>query len=334
MPGSDEGTGGGNGATPLVRIRGLCVRFPLRGAGFRARRSVKAVDGVDLDIGPGETLGLVGESGCGKTTLGRAVLGLEPTATGDVRFEGAPLLGRTAAQWRPLRPRLQMVFQDPYASLNPRMTAMDLVTEGLREHGRLRGPRAEAAAGLLREVGLDEDALYRYPFEFSGGQRQRISLARAVALRPAFIVCDEVVSALDVSVQAQVLNLLLDLRAKHGLAYLFISHDLAVVQHVADRTAVMALGRVVEIGPTATVTARPLHPYTRALVASARSARPAADALRPGEPPSPVDPPPGCPCHPRCPLALPVCREREPELRRADGVDVRCHLYEGEGATT
>ncbi len=305
--------------TPLLELRDLHTWFPIqRGLLNRTVGQVYAVDGVSLAIQPGETLGLVGESGCGKTTLGRTVIGLEKPTSGTLLLAGREIgADRTRAQRR----RLQMVFQDPFASLNPRLTVIDLLTEGMLVHGLItRAQSREAAQKLLGEVGLDNDALHRFPHEFSGGQRQRISIARALALRPELVVCDEAVSALDVSVRAQVLNLLLSLRARHNLAYLFISHDIAVVRHIAQRVAVMYLGVIMEEGAAGSVLDRPLHPYTKAL----RSAVPEPFAEQKqrmvlnGDAPSPAHPPPGCRFHPRCPWAAPACRIQAPALENTD----------------
>ncbi len=318
--------------SPLLEIRDLRTWFPVRRGLFSTLAGyVRAVDGVSLAIGRQETLGLVGESGCGKTTLGRTLLGLERATGGQALFDGRDLLTLPARARQGLRPRLQMVFQDPYSSLNPRMTVLDIVTEGLVQHGLLRGPREQEAVRLLDEVGLPPDALHRYPFEFSGGQRQRISLARVLGLRPEFIVCDEAVSALDVSVQAQILNLLMDLKARHALSYLFISHDLGVVKHLSDRVAVMYLGRIVEEGPTEEIMERPRHPYTRALIDAVRvPGRPRGRKLAlAGETPSPSNPPPGCPFHPRCPRVMDICRRAVPSETRQGAVRVVCHLYSG-----
>ncbi len=292
--------------TPLVRVRGLTKHFPVRsGLLQRVTGAVKAVDGVSFDIAPGETLALVGESGCGKTTTGRAVLRLvEPTA-GEIFFDGTDVRALRGEALRRLRRRMQIVFQDPYGSLNPRMTVGAAIKEGLIVHDLARGADAtRRVATLLDEVGLRPEFASRYPHEFSGGQRQRIGIARALAVEPSFIVCDEPVSALDVSVQAQVVNLLRDLQRERGLAYLFIAHDLAVVAHVADRVAVMYLGHIVELAPRAQLFATPRMPYTKALLSAVPVPDPRASrnrVLLPGEPPSPAHPPSGCVFHPRCP---------------------------------
>ncbi len=312
----------GISTSPLLQLTDLRVWYPIRrGILSHTVGNVRAVDGVSLEIAPGETLALVGESGCGKTTLARAVLGLEPAHSGKIHFEGIDITGASAATLRPLRPDLQVVFQDPFASLNPRMTVMHIITEGLIRHGRITPRQRESeAARLLSDVGLGGDALHRYPHEFSGGQRQRICVARAVALHPKLIICDEPVSALDVSVQAQVLNLLMDLRDKYGLAYLFITHDLGVVRQIAHRTAVMYLGKIVETGPTEDVIGKPRHPYTRALISAiphAGQPRTQRIVLK-GDVPSPANPPVGCRFHPRCPYAIPRCRDAEPPLESID----------------
>jgi oligopeptide/dipeptide ABC transporter ATP-binding protein len=310
-------------SAPLLDIRDLQTWFPIRRGVFaRTVGHVRAVDGVSLQMAPGETLGLVGESGCGKTTLARTVLGLVPATGGAVRFEGANLLSLDATAMRAVRPRLQVVFQDPYSSLNPRMTVMDIVTEGLVTHGMIpRAQREEHAERMLKDVGLGADALHRYPHEFSGGQRQRVSVARAISMKPRLVICDEPISALDVSVQAQVINLLMDLREEHRLAYLFISHDLSVVRRLCNRTAVMYLGQVVELGPTCDVIDRPAHPYTRALISAVPrvGGDPRKRVVLQGDVPSPAAPPPGCRFHPRCPYATEACRAAQPPLEALPG---------------
>lgn len=316
---------------PLLKVSGLRVWFPIRkGVLNRVAGQVRAVDGVSFTILPGETLGLVGESGCGKTTLGRALMGLEKPVGGRIIFDGQDLGTLTRQARRQLRRHSQMIFQDPFSSLNPRMTVQELVTEGLVHHRLLRGrTRTDAARELLASVGMDADCLYRYPHEFSGGQRQRISLARALALQPHFLVCDEPVSALDVSVQAQVINLLLDLRERYGLAYLFISHDLSVVRLMSHRVAVMYLGKIVESGATSAVMETARHPYTRALLSAVPRPGKHQDKriILTGDLPSPASPPPGCPFHPRCPQALPVCAQQAPPVHTLDnGHSWACHI--------
>ena len=324
-------------ARPLLEIEGLVKHYDLR-RGLRRLvdpaegNTVRALDGVDLAVARGETLGVIGESGSGKTTLGRCALGLvEPTA-GSIRFDGTLLGGLDRAASKALRRRMQIVFQDPYASLNPRRTVEQIVGLGLAVHERLDRAAARATIeAMLERVGLGAAHLGRYPHQFSGGQRQRIGIARALVVGPEFVVCDEPVSALDVSIQAQILALLRELKEELGLTYLFIAHDLAVVAHVSDRVAVLYLGKLVEIGPTRAVLREPAHPYTRALLAAV----PRLDRVRArgegrltGEPPSPVRPPAGCRFHPRCPHALPVCRERAPDLLEvAPGHRAACHLH-------
>jgi oligopeptide/dipeptide ABC transporter ATP-binding protein len=323
-------------ASPLVEARDLVKRFPVRGGLFgRARAGVHAVESVSLAIEAGETLGLVGESGCGKSTLGRLLLRLlEPTA-GDVVFDGRSLGGVPPAEMRALRREMQVVFQDPYGSLNPRMRVADIVAEGLVIH-RLgtRTERAARVAELLALVGLPPDAARRYPHEFSGGQRQRIGIARALAVGPRFIVADEPVSALDVSIQAQIVNLLQDLRRRLGLTMLFISHDLRVVRHVSDRVAIMYLGRIVELGTRDQIFTAARHPYTRALLAAVPRpdphARPEHKPLV-GDVPNPAAPPSGCAFHPRCPWAEDRCRTTTPPLTPGrDGHAVACHVFPAE----
>ncbi len=293
--------------------------------------AVKAVDGVSVAIREGETLGLVGESGCGKSTLGRAILRLEEPTSGEVLFEGRNILTFDPKQLRALRRQMQIIFQDPFSSLNPRKTVAQIVGEPLLVHGLgNRLERDQRVEELLGVVGLRAEHMRRYPHMFSGGQRQRIGVARALALNPKLVICDEAVSALDVSIQAQVLNLLRDLQDEFGLTYLFISHDLHVVEHVSDRVAVMYLGKVVELAAKAEIYLRPLHPYTQALLSASPMPDPTVKRQRiilKGDVPSPINPPPGCRFHTRCPYAESVCRQSEPELREErDGHFAACHF--------
>jgi oligopeptide/dipeptide ABC transporter ATP-binding protein len=321
-------------AEPLLAARNLVKRYRVRSGPFGGDRTFAAVDGVSLDVANGETLGLVGESGSGKSTTGRLLLRLEEPSAGSIRFDGEDWLALEGTALRRRRRDLQIVFQDPQTSLNPRLRCGAQIGEPLRVQGIARGRElAGKVAALLAEVGLTADLARRFPSELSGGQRQRVAIARALATRPKFVVCDEPVSALDVSVAAQVLNLLTELKEKSGLSYLFISHDLAVVSNLSDRIAVMYLGRIVELGAPSEILARPLHPYTAALVSAAREGEPSAIppriALR-GEPPSPADPPRGCAFHPRCPIARPRCAEESPSLEpAADGRPVAC-FFPGE----
>jgi oligopeptide/dipeptide ABC transporter ATP-binding protein len=318
---------------PLVEVRDLVTHFTRRAGLLGTRReTVQAVNSVSLDVARRETLGLVGESGCGKTTLGRTILRLIERTSGEVRFDGEDVFALPPEALRRLRRRMQIIFQDPYASLNPRMSIGRAVREGIEVHRLAAGREADRrVAALLEEVGLSADAAQRYPHEFSGGQRQRAGIARALAVEPEFVVCDEPVSALDVSVQAQVLNLLADLQARRGLSYLFISHDLAVIRHIAPRVAVMYVGRIVEAGPSGPIYTHPLHPYTQALLSAVPVPDPKTRRRRivlAGEPPSAVHPPGGCPFHPRCqhPAKDETCRTARPELRELEpGHRVACH---------
>jgi oligopeptide transport system ATP-binding protein len=299
---------------PLVQVLDLCTYFPIRGGVFsRTLGYVKAVDGVSFDVEAGKTLGLVGESGCGKTTVGRTILRLIHATSGDVRFRGDDFFAHRGEELRKLRRHMQIVFQDPVSSLNPRMTVGNIIGEPLEVHGIARGAeKRDRVASLLQRVGLDPTYSSRYPHEFSGGQRQRIGIARAIALSPDFIVCDEPVSALDVSIQSQILNLLDDLQRELNIAYLFIAHNLAVVQHFSDHVAVMYLGRIVEKASSRELYSNPRHPYTTSLLSAVPEPNPRPTRQRivlPGEVPSPSNPPPGCPFHPRCPLARKAAAE-------------------------
>ncbi|MDQ0338529.1 oligopeptide/dipeptide ABC transporter ATP-binding protein [Caldalkalibacillus uzonensis] len=317
----------------LLEVEGLKKHFPVgkKGLFSRHRKVVKAVDGVTFDIRRGETLGIVGESGCGKSTMGRAILRLHEPSAGTIRFEGEDMMQLSRREMRKKRKEMQMIFQDPYGSLNPRMTVGAMLSEIVRNHRIV--PLKETADyiyQLLQEVGLGPQHFHRFPHEFSGGQRQRIGIARALCVNPKLVVCDEAVSALDVSVQSQILNLLVRLRKEHDLTYLFISHDLSVVKHISDRVGVMYLGRMVELADKQAIYANPKHPYTQALL----SAIPSTDIdkkreriILKGDVPSPLNIPSGCRFHPRCPVATDECRHQEPEFRQVGEQHyVACHL--------
>jgi len=317
---------------PLLELDNVVKHFELE-EGFGSKKEngvVRALDGVSFNISRGETFGLVGESGCGKSTLGLTALQLYRPTSGKVLFEGNDLTGMSETELKPIRSKLQMIFQDPYASLDPRMTVGNIVQEPLDIHrvGNRR-ERKERLVNLLRMVGLGEDYMDRYPHEFSGGQRQRIGIARAIALNPNLIICDEPVSALDVSIQVQILNLLQDLQRDMDLTYMFIAHNLAVVAHISDRIGVMYLGKLIEVGQTGDVTENALHPYTQSLLSAVPEISKRRQKQRihlTGDVPSPVDPPSGCRFHPRCPIAKPDCAEHEPELKQNDSNHwVACH---------
>ncbi len=332
-------------ALPMLELRAVSKRF-VKALDVSSRIAarlgadlheevVHAVDTVDLVIHTGEVVGLVGESGCGKSTLGRMAVGLLPLTSGMRLWKGQALRGVAGAEARQLQLRMQMIFQDPYASLNPRMRVVDIVGEAPVVHGLIRrGEQSDYVAAQLDRVGLDSGLMRRFPHQFSGGQRARIGIARALAVRPEFLVCDESVAALDVSIQAQVLNLFMDLRRDLNLTYLFISHDLGVVHHISSRVAIMYLGRIVELGPTEEIFVRPNHPYTKALLAEVPRLEPKKRAFAPvrGEIPSPLDPPVGCHFHPRCSHATERCRREAPRLRAiAAGRQSACHLNDAGG---
>ncbi|HEV8344637.1 MAG TPA: dipeptide ABC transporter ATP-binding protein [Candidatus Binatia bacterium] len=317
----------------LLEVKNLKKYFPVGGGLFSRRKGeVRAVDGVDLTVEEGETLGLVGESGCGKSTLGRTLLRLIEPTEGEVLFRGKNLLGLSPREMRNMRREMQIIFQDPYASLNPRMRVGEIVGEGLEIHKLAAGKKKrQRVMELLNQVGLREDHYDRYPHEFSGGQRQRIGIARALAVNPSFIVADEPVSSLDVSIQAQIINLLQELQEKMHLTYFFISHDLRVVEHISHRVAIMYLGKIVEIAPSETIYSEAKHPYTRALLSAVPVADPDGKKERivlQGDVPSPVNPPAGCSFHPRCPYREDICDKIEPRLEfGGDNHGVSCHVF-------
>ena len=322
--------------TPLLKVDNLKMHFPIfRGVLKRQVGAVKAVDGISFEIMQGETLGLVGESGCGKSTAGRCVLRLYEVTDGKIELDGEDIAELTGPQLRAKRPEMQMIFQDPQASLNPRMTVGSIISEPLYEHRNMtKQERRDRVDELMDAVGLARRFADRYPHEFSGGQRQRIGIARALALNPKFIVCDEPIAALDVSIQAQVVNLLEDLQEKLGLTYLFISHDLSMVRHLADRVAVMYLGKLVELGDSETLYTAPQHPYTQALLSAVPHPDPAKAGnidriILQGDVPSPANPPQGCNFCTRCPVAIDICHKDEPEWRQiGEGHFAACHLIE------
>jgi len=323
-------------ARPILSVRHLVKHFPVRGGILRRTVGhVHAVDDVSFDVYPGETLGLVGESGCGKTTVGRSILRIVRPTSGAIVFDGRDLAAVAGNEQKAFHRSAQMIFQDPYSSLDPRTTVGETIGEGLRIHGiGSRAERAERVREIMNLVGLRPYYAQRYPHEFSGGQRQRIGIARALVLHPRFVVCDEPVSALDVSIQSQILNLLKDLQRRLALTYLFIAHNLAVVRYISDRVGVMYLGKLVEVAPTESLFDRPLHPYTQALLSAVPLADPEGREERRrivlvGDVPSPIDPPSGCRFHTRCPLAIGVCRTVEPPMKRyGNGHSAACHVVE------
>ncbi len=322
-------------SSPILEVRDLCKYFPMGKSGWRGGGQdwLKAVDGVSFDLHPGQTLGLVGESGCGKSTCARTIVGLYPPTSGTIRFKGNDLGSLSPRGWAPYRRKIQMIFQDPFASLDPRQTVGSILTEPMAIHklGKPRDRRLRSMQ-LLEAVGLNPRHLYRYPHEFSGGQRQRIGIARALALEPEVIICDEPVSALDVSIQAQVLNLLGDLQEEFGLSYIFIAHDLSVVKYISDRVAVMYLGRIVETGTVEQIFENPQHPYTKALLAAIPVPDPTRRSQRvhlEGDVPSPISPPSGCHFHTRCPVAEERCSRETPAMQTCEeGHHAACFLTE------
>lgn len=322
--------------TDLLQVNNLCKYFPVKSGIFNAKNSVvKAVDNVTFSIPQGKTLGLVGESGCGKTTTGRTTIKLYKPTAGQIIFDGEDITDLSSKDMMPVRRKMQMIFQDPYASLNPRMTVGDIIGESIDIHNLMKGKeRKERIEYLLRKVGLNKEHINRYPHEFSGGQRQRIGIARSLAVEPKLIVCDEPISALDVSIQAQIVNMLEELQDELGLTYLFIAHDLSMVKHISDEIGVMYLGQLVEVGESSEVYERSLHPYTRALLSAVpipdpRETKKRQRIMLKGELPSPIDPPSGCHFRTRCPHAMAICAEEQPLLLpvKGSGNRVACHLY-------
>ncbi|AZR73389.1 peptide ABC transporter ATP-binding protein [Anoxybacter fermentans] len=318
----------------LVEVKDLKIFFPIKSGFFsrwrKEQKYIHAVNGVSFKINKGETLGLVGESGCGKSTTGRTILGLYEPTSGDILFEGQSIVNLLPKERFPYRRKMQMIFQDPYSSLNPRMKVKEIIAEPIITHKLVPEEELEDFIfQLMEKVGIDPDYANRYPHQFSGGQRQRIGIARALAMQPDFIVADEPISALDVSIQAQILNLLMDLQEEFGLTYLFIAHDLSVVKHISDRVAIMYLGKICEIGKTEEIFSNPLHPYTRALFDSiprlTTTSKSYHDVLE-GDVPNPIDLPNGCYFHPRCRYAMEVCRQKSPEMKSIENRQVACHL--------
>lgn len=322
---------------PLLKVENFCKYFPVKNKNMFSRKKfyVKANDGLDLTIFKGETLGMVGESGCGKSTFGRTVLKLYPPTSGKIFYDGVDITDYSNQEMIPLRQKAQIIFQDPYSSLNPRMTVGQIISEALVEHGLYKKGSQELEDHVIetmQKCGLDAYMIHRFPHQFSGGQRQRIGIARALALKPEFVVCDEAVSALDVSIQSQIINLLIDLKEKEGLTYLFISHDLSVVKHISDRIVVMYLGSEVELASSEKIYERPLHPYTKALLSAVPTTdvnRKSTEIILEGDIPSNVNPPSGCKFHNRCPLCKDKCKVEEPEFREVEPEHfVACHYYE------
>jgi oligopeptide/dipeptide ABC transporter ATP-binding protein len=313
----------------ILRVNNISRIYETTGGGFGRKNKVSALDGVSFNLNQGETLGIVGESGCGKSTLGRIISRLDTPTTGEIIYKGNDIAKKSLAAMRPLRKEIQFIFQDPYASLNPRRQIGAIIEEPMRIHGMGKDERRARAHDLLEKVGLDKNSYEKYPHEFSGGQRQRVVIARALTLKPELIIADEPVSALDVSIQAQVLNLFKELQDEMKLTYIFVAHDLGVVRHISDRIAVMYLGKIVELGSVEEIYNNPQHPYTKALLSANPRIDQSAQSTRQiltGDIPSPLNRPSGCSFHTRCPIAVPECSTREPELRRIGAVDVACNL--------